>query len=188
MQKVLCRFRWDTSAPNLPGAAMPTRALRLAPSTYTWPPCSWTIRQTSGPDWFQLANFVDTNNRSGGTRVNNDNRTWITEVQSASLNARWAVPFMERFPTSLKFGGKISAEDRNNNIVSDWDIWSYTGPGGNTVAVSPTNGANINTEIIQEQSVITGGIPASGTNAFDRNVSGKSQISPAVLAVSGFGM
>ena len=40
MQKVLCRFRWLTSPPNRPGRARPTSALRLAPSTYTWPPAS----------------------------------------------------------------------------------------------------------------------------------------------------
>ncbi len=101
----------------------------------------WTIRQTSGPDWFDRANFIDTNARSGGTRVNNDNRTWITEIQSAQLNARWAVPGLERFPTFLKFGGKVADENRNNNIVSDWDIWSYVGPGGNTIRVNPTTGA-----------------------------------------------
>ena len=33
MQKVLCRFRWETSAPNSPGLASPTSALRFAPST-----------------------------------------------------------------------------------------------------------------------------------------------------------
>src|SRR5690606_29261595 len=33
MQNVLCRFRCDTSPPNEPGRARPTRALRLAPST-----------------------------------------------------------------------------------------------------------------------------------------------------------
>src|SRR5205807_4984742 len=43
MQNVLCRFRWDTSAPNRPGLAYPTSALRLAPSTYTWPPASCTF-------------------------------------------------------------------------------------------------------------------------------------------------
>ncbi len=32
MQKVLCRFRCETSAPNLPGRAMPTSAFMLAPS------------------------------------------------------------------------------------------------------------------------------------------------------------
>src|SRR5437660_8215487 len=50
IQKVLCRFRWLTSAPNCPGNAKPTRALRLAPSTYTWPPASWTAAHTSEID------------------------------------------------------------------------------------------------------------------------------------------
>ena len=47
MQNVLCRFRCETSAPNSPGAARPTSAFRLAPSTYTWPPCACTISQIS---------------------------------------------------------------------------------------------------------------------------------------------
>src|SRR6476469_8383271 len=47
MQKVLCRLRCDTSAPNLPGLATPASALRLAPSRYTWPPHSCTTAQTS---------------------------------------------------------------------------------------------------------------------------------------------
>ena len=47
MQNVLCRLRCDTSAPNCPGLARPTSALRLAPSRYTWPPCSCTTAQTS---------------------------------------------------------------------------------------------------------------------------------------------
>src|SRR6516162_5027747 len=46
MQNVLCRFRCDTSAPNRPGLASPTSALRLAPSTYTWPPAPCTRSQT----------------------------------------------------------------------------------------------------------------------------------------------
>src|SRR5882724_7132939 len=47
MQNVLCRLRCDTSAPNLPGLARPTSALRLAPSRYTCPPHSCTTAQTS---------------------------------------------------------------------------------------------------------------------------------------------
>src|SRR5437764_15311589 len=47
MQNVLCRLRCETSAPNSPGWASPTSALRLAPSTYTWPPASWTIPHSS---------------------------------------------------------------------------------------------------------------------------------------------
>src|SRR5690349_16604389 len=46
MQNVLCRFRCETSAPNRPGRASPTSALRFAPSTYTWPPASCTSSQT----------------------------------------------------------------------------------------------------------------------------------------------
>src|ERR1039458_9681748 len=46
MQNVLCRFRCDTSAPNHPGRASPTRAFRFAPSTYTCPPAAWTASQT----------------------------------------------------------------------------------------------------------------------------------------------
>src|SRR4051812_44191649 len=45
MQNVLWRLRCDTSAPNWPGLATPTRALRLAPSRYTWPPCACTRSQ-----------------------------------------------------------------------------------------------------------------------------------------------
>ena len=47
MQNVLCRLRCDTSAPNLPGRATPTSALRFAPSRYTCPPCSCTRAQIS---------------------------------------------------------------------------------------------------------------------------------------------
>ncbi|MFM9029695.1 MAG: TonB-dependent receptor domain-containing protein, partial [Opitutaceae bacterium] len=118
------------------GAAAGFTATRPHPGSW-----EWTIRQTSGEDWFDRASFSDTNARSGGTRVNNDNRTWITEIWSGQLNARWTVPFLKAFPTSLKAGGKWQEESRNNNIVSDWDIWSYIGPGGNTVRVNPTTGA-----------------------------------------------
>src|SRR5213083_1299310 len=37
MQKVLCRFKWQTSAPMSPGRQRPTCAFRFAPSMYTWP-------------------------------------------------------------------------------------------------------------------------------------------------------
>src|SRR5690554_1010543 len=47
MQKVLCRFKCDTSPPNLPGAATPTRAFMLAPSIYTWPPILCTAAHDS---------------------------------------------------------------------------------------------------------------------------------------------
>lgn len=106
----------------------------------------WVVRQTSGADWNNLANFVTNpsgvDRRAGGPRITNDDRTWITEKWTGTLNARWAVPYFQRFPTILKFGGKWDEETRNNNDKSAVNIWSYTGPGGNTIRVNPTTGAN----------------------------------------------
>ncbi|MBI5688779.1 MAG: TonB-dependent receptor [Verrucomicrobia bacterium] len=123
---------------NSEGGGVPSGFIATRPHAGSW---EWEIRQTSGNDWYDRASFVDTNTRSGGTRVNNDNRTWITTIWSGQANARWAVPFLEKFPTYLKFGGKWAEESRNNNVVSDWDIWSYVGPGGNTVVQNANTGA-----------------------------------------------
>ena len=100
----------------------------------------WTIRQTSGPDWYNLKNFTSTDVRAGGAQVNNSDPKWITEIWTGQLNARWALPF-KRFPTVLKVGGKWSEESRDNNNYTPWNIWSYVGPGGNTVTTNPTTGA-----------------------------------------------
>jgi iron complex outermembrane receptor protein len=123
---------------NSEGGGVPSSwiATRTSPRSH-----QWVIRQTSGNDWFNPRSFVNTNVRDGGTRITNDDRTWITEKWTGRLNARWALPFMERFPTSLKFGGKWDEETRDNNNHSAINIWSYVGPGGNTVRVNPTTGA-----------------------------------------------
>ncbi|PAW67165.1 MAG: hypothetical protein B9S34_06270, partial [Opitutia bacterium Tous-C1TDCM] len=123
---------------NSEGGGVPSSWIATRPHQESW---EWNIRQTSGNDWFDRTSFVDTNSRSGGTRVNNDDRTWITTIWSGQLNARWAVPFLKRFPTALKFGGKWAEESRNNNNWTNWNIWSYVGPGGNTVTRNPTTGA-----------------------------------------------
>jgi iron complex outermembrane receptor protein len=126
---------------NGEGGGVPSSWIATRPNPESW---EWTIRQTGGNDWYDRASFVDTNTRSGGTRVNNDDRTWITTLLSGQLNARWALPFMKQFPTVLKFGGKVAEESRDNNNMSDWNIWSYVGPGGNTVTTNAT-GINVNT-------------------------------------------
>ena len=106
-------------------------------------PESWefVIRQDSGADWTDLRNFTNTDVRNGGTRVNNDDRTWITEKWTGTLNAKWVLPFMQRFPTSIKFGGKWDEETRKNRTDSDLSSWVYVGPGGNTVTQNATTGA-----------------------------------------------
>jgi TonB-dependent receptor len=121
---------------GVPSSWMATRSSARA--------AEWTIRQTSGNDWYDLRNFNSTDSRSGGTRITNDDRTWETEKWTGMLNARWAVPFLRRFPTAIKFGGKWDEETRKNNNHTDVNIWAYTGPGGNRTTVNPTTGANQN--------------------------------------------
>ncbi|MBI5769380.1 MAG: TonB-dependent receptor [Verrucomicrobia bacterium] len=87
----------------------------------------WSIRQTSGPDPFDLRNWT------GGTRVQSANSRWITEIYLASANAKWTVPFFRSLPTVLKFGGKWTEENRKNNNYAPWNLWRYIGPGGDVL-------------------------------------------------------
>ena len=86
----------------------------------------WTIRQTSGPDPFDLANWT------GGTRVASADSRWITEIYLASANAKWNFQLLRRFPSVLKFGGKWTEENRKNNNYAPWEVWRYIGAGGDT--------------------------------------------------------
>ena len=124
---------------NSEGGGVPSGWTATRPNRESW---EWTIRQDSGADWFDLRSFINTDTRAGGTRVNNDDRTWITEKWTGTLNARWAVPFLEKFPTVMKFGGKWDEETRKNNDHRNVNMWSYNGPGGNTTAVNPITGGN----------------------------------------------
>jgi iron complex outermembrane recepter protein len=87
----------------------------------------WTIRQTSGRDWYDLSNW------SGGTRVSNVDRTWSTEKWNGQLNGRWVLPFLRRFAPAVKFGGQWNEETRDNNAESVWNAWRYIGPGGDVM-------------------------------------------------------
>jgi len=100
------------------------------PNEQSW---EWTIRQTSGADWFDMRSFSNTNTINGGTKANNDNRTWVTEKYTGKLDFTWSVPYLERFPTKMKFGAKWDNEGRYNRTDSTLNNYSYVGPGGNTV-------------------------------------------------------
>jgi len=114
----------------VPGGWTATR-----PGPGSW---EWVLRQNTGTDWFDLHSFVNTDTRSGGTRVENADRTWATEKWTGTLNASWVLPILQQFPTVLKFGGKWDEETRDNQNHTDMNMWSYNGPGGNTTAVNPT--------------------------------------------------
>ncbi|WP_414660069.1 TonB-dependent receptor domain-containing protein [Horticoccus sp. 23ND18S-11] len=82
----------------------------------------WTIQQTSGADWFDLANRVN-------PRMGNEGRYARTELYTGELNARWATP-LRRFPTAIKFGGKWTEESRKNGNETPYYNYLYNGPGG----------------------------------------------------------
>ncbi|MDO8540429.1 MAG: TonB-dependent receptor [Opitutaceae bacterium] len=103
---------------------IPSSFVATRPNLESW---EWTIRQTSGPDWFDMANWT------GGTRMENSGREWITEIWNGQANARWVLPFMRRLPTILKLGGKWNEESRDNNNIDAWNIWRYIGPGGDVL-------------------------------------------------------
>ncbi|MBI5770737.1 MAG: TonB-dependent receptor [Verrucomicrobia bacterium] len=171
---------------NSEGGSVPSSFVATRANPQSW---EWDIRQTSGGDWFDLRNFTDTNSSTGGTRVNNDNRTWITEKYTATLNARWVVPFLKRFPTVMKFGGKWDEESRNNRTDSPMDVWSYVGPGGNTVQGNPNTFAMFNTAFgswanVGPQFVSPFAFDMGTTNAINgggvRNISGAFGMIPRV--------
>ena len=87
----------------------------------------WTIRQTSGIDPSNLANWT------GGTPLTNIDRTWITDIWSGQVNARWTPAFLSRFPTVVSFGSKWTEETRNNRTNDAMSVWRYIGPGGDVV-------------------------------------------------------
>jgi iron complex outermembrane recepter protein len=76
--------------------------------------------------------------------VTNSGRVWTTEIWNGQLNARWTLPF-KRFATALKFGSQWNEESRLVTHLDDWWIWSYIGPGGNTVTRNATTGVYTNT-------------------------------------------
>ncbi len=94
----------------------------------------WTIVQTGGPDWANLANYTNPRLQS------NEDRGEIVKIYEASINARYTLPLQT--PTFIKFGGKINEQYRNSYNRNAADQYSYIGPGGNTVAANGTIGTN----------------------------------------------
>jgi iron complex outermembrane recepter protein len=94
------------------------------PRAESW---EWTIRQLSGPDWFNL------NNWTGGTRVENVDRTWSTELWNGQLNAKWVLPFFRAVAPTLKIGGRWNEESRDHNNLDAMRTYRYIGPGGDVL-------------------------------------------------------
>lgn len=120
-------FTRSESATGIPSTFMATRTSATNNE--------WTIRQLSGPDWFDLANYKNPG-------ITNEGRYTQTEIYTGALNVRWTTP-LRRFPTTIKFGGKFNHEERNTKNETAWRTWSYIGPGGNVVTGYDANGVPI---------------------------------------------
>jgi iron complex outermembrane receptor protein len=98
----------------------------------------WTIVQTAGPDWSNLANFLNPRLQT------NEDRGEIVKVYEAGINARYQLPL--EVPVFVKIGGKMNEQYRTSYNRNGANQFSYIGPGGNTVTngVLSTNGSFAN--------------------------------------------
>ena len=90
----------------------------------------WTIVQTGGPDWSNLANFTN-------PRVStNEDRGEIVRIYEANVNFRYNLPVEK--PTFVKFGAKVNEQYRYSYNRNGANSFSYVGPGGNVVLPNGT--------------------------------------------------
>lgn len=83
----------------------------------------WTLVQTGGPDWSNLASFTN-------PRSTEEGRFVVTEIYTGEANAKYILPWS--IPTSIKFGVKRADERRISDNSVPYLVYSYNGPGGGT--------------------------------------------------------
>jgi iron complex outermembrane recepter protein len=81
----------------------------------------WQIKQTSGPDWANLANY-------NNPRMTDDGRFGRNEIYTASFNTRYDTAFS--LPTAFYVGGKVQEQTFRYDQLSPVYSWSFVGPGG----------------------------------------------------------
>lgn len=81
----------------------------------------WTLVQTGGADWSNLASFTN-------PRTTEEGRFVVTEIYTGETNAKYVLPW--RLPTSIKVGGKWAEERRISDNAVPYLVYSYNGPGG----------------------------------------------------------
>ena len=89
----------------------------------------WTIVQTGGPDWSNLANYIN-------PRTTEEGRFAFTEIYTGEANAKYILPWS--VPTFFKFGGKWAEENRKTENTTPYLLYSYVGPGGNILNANGT--------------------------------------------------
>jgi iron complex outermembrane receptor protein len=89
----------------------------------------WTIVQTGGADWSNLANFTN-------PRITEEGRFAFTEIYTVESNAKYILPW--RLPSFVKFGAKWAEENRKTDNTTAYETYSYIGPGGNVLNANGT--------------------------------------------------
>jgi iron complex outermembrane receptor protein len=89
----------------------------------------WTIVQTGGADWSNLANFTN-------PRITEEGRFAFTEIYTVESNAKYILPW--RLPSFVKFGAKWAEENRKTDNTTAYETYSYIGPGGNILNANGT--------------------------------------------------
>src|SRR5262249_4397845 len=84
----------------------------------------WTIRQLSGPDWSNLANYTN-------PRITEEGRFALTEIWTGQLDTTYRTQL--RWPTFLKLSGKWREATQTFQNHTSLYNWSYIGPGGNKI-------------------------------------------------------
>jgi iron complex outermembrane recepter protein len=85
---------------------------------------SWTIVQTGGADWGNLANYTN-------PRITNEGRYALDEIYSGQADVKYTLPF-RRIPSFVKVGVKAHEETRKSDDLAPYNLWNYIGPGGGT--------------------------------------------------------
>lgn len=91
---------------------------------------AWTIQQTSGLDWADLANY-----RSNV--VSGEHRFGFNEVYDGALNFRYNLPLKN--PTFIKVGTKVQEKNSRYQGRGILEKWGYIGPGAGTYADYPSS-------------------------------------------------
>jgi hypothetical protein len=84
---------------------------------------AWSVVQTGGTDWTNLAAYTN-------PRLTDDVRYVYNEVTNAGVNAKWNTPLS--WPTFLKFGAKRQERITNADNKGTLFNYNYVGPGGGT--------------------------------------------------------
>jgi iron complex outermembrane receptor protein len=108
------------SNPALPLTGLTVSASHPADDNY-----AWTIRQTGGADWANLANYKLA---TAYPQFSYDGRYNSSLIYQAKLDAKYTTDWA--LPTWFKAGAKVTETTWDYKNPTAWQVYNFTGPGG----------------------------------------------------------